>query len=66
MPSAERDESRDRELVLKHHPSISDSGRSIPMYVELYFACSLSAAGDTALFRPCTQVDETDNLAVET
>ncbi|KAL8824736.1 MAG: hypothetical protein Q9191_004854 [Dirinaria sp. TL-2023a] len=28
MPSADRDESRDRELVFKHHPSISDSGRS--------------------------------------
>ncbi|KAL8717135.1 MAG: hypothetical protein Q9225_005601 [Loekoesia sp. 1 TL-2023] len=32
MPSVARDESRDRELVLKHHPSISDSGRSsVPM-----------------------------------
>lgn len=33
MPSVARDESRDRELVLKHHPSVSDSGRaSVPMY----------------------------------
>ena len=33
-PSSEREESRDRELVLKHQPSISDSGRaSVPMYV---------------------------------
>lgn len=33
MPSSERDESRDRELVLKHQPSFSDSGRaSVPMY----------------------------------
>lgn len=35
MPSVDRDESResrDRELVLKHQPSISDSGRaSVPM-----------------------------------
>lgn len=31
--SSDRDESRDRELVLKHQPSISDSGRaSVPMY----------------------------------
>ena len=40
MPSVDRDESRDRELVLKHQPSFSDSvsGRSsvsIPMYVDL-------------------------------
>jgi len=33
MPSVEREESRDRELVLKHEPSFSDSGRSsVPMY----------------------------------
>ncbi|KAL6715246.1 hypothetical protein ACLMJK_007510 [Lecanora helva] len=32
-PSSERSESRDRELVLKHQPSISDSGRaSVPMW----------------------------------
>jgi flavoprotein len=34
MPSMEREESRDRELVLKHQPSVSESGRaSVPMYV---------------------------------
>ena len=33
MPSTEREDSRDRELVLKHQPSFSDSGRaSVPMY----------------------------------
>lgn len=33
MSSVSRDQSRDRELVLKHHPSISDSGRSsVPMW----------------------------------
>ncbi|KAL9125184.1 MAG: hypothetical protein Q9217_005579, partial [Psora testacea] len=33
MPSVDRDESRDRELVLKHQPSFSDSGRSsVPMW----------------------------------
>ncbi|KAL8725650.1 MAG: hypothetical protein Q9166_007227 [cf. Caloplaca sp. 2 TL-2023] len=33
MPSVARDDSRDRELVLRHHPSISDSGRaSVPMW----------------------------------
>lgn len=32
MPSVDREESRDRELVLKHQPSVSDSGRaSVPM-----------------------------------
>lgn len=36
MPSVAREESRDRELVLKHHPSVSDSGRaSVPMYALL-------------------------------
>lgn len=36
MPSLEREESRDRELVLKHQPSFSESGRaSVPMYVSL-------------------------------
>ncbi|KAL9602683.1 MAG: hypothetical protein Q9219_001673 [cf. Caloplaca sp. 3 TL-2023] len=36
MPSVAGDESRDRELVLKHHPSVSDSGRSsVPMYALL-------------------------------
>lgn len=39
MPSVARDESRDRELVLKHHPSVSDSGRaSVPMYALSPFA----------------------------
>ena len=34
MPSVDREESRDRELVLKHQSSFSDSGRSsVPMYV---------------------------------
>lgn len=34
MPSLEREESRDRELVLKHQTSFSESGRaSVPMYV---------------------------------
>ncbi|KAL9638378.1 MAG: hypothetical protein Q9164_001585 [Protoblastenia rupestris] len=33
MPSTDRDESRDRDLVLRHQPSFSDSGRSsVPMY----------------------------------
>ncbi len=33
MASSDREESRDRELVLKHQPSFSDSGRaSVPMY----------------------------------
>ncbi|MCJ1473705.1 hypothetical protein MMC13_002356 [Lambiella insularis] len=33
MPSVEREGSRDREIVLKHHPSVSDSSRSsIPMW----------------------------------
>lgn len=33
MSSTEREESRDRELVLKHQSSFSDSGRaSVPMY----------------------------------
>lgn len=33
MPATEREDSRDRELVLKHQPSFSDSGRaSVPMY----------------------------------
>lgn len=32
MPSADREESRDQELVLKHQSSFSDSGRaSVPM-----------------------------------
>lgn len=35
MPSTEREDSRDRELVLKHQPSFSDSGRaSVPMYAQ--------------------------------
>ncbi|KAL8996236.1 MAG: hypothetical protein Q9169_004214 [Polycauliona sp. 2 TL-2023] len=33
MSSVARDESRDREMVLRHHPSVSDSGRaSVPMW----------------------------------
>ncbi|KAK4690788.1 hypothetical protein P7C71_g6083, partial [Lecanoromycetidae sp. Uapishka_2] len=33
MPSVDREDSRDRELVLKHQPSFSDSGRaSVPMW----------------------------------
>ncbi|CAL8581715.1 hypothetical protein XPA_007401 [Xanthoria parietina] len=33
MSSITRDESRDREMVLRHHPSVSDSGRaSVPMW----------------------------------
>ncbi|KAL8768235.1 MAG: hypothetical protein Q9209_005465 [Squamulea sp. 1 TL-2023] len=33
MTSVARDESRDREMVLRHHPSVSDSGRaSVPMW----------------------------------
>jgi len=35
--STDKDESRDRELVLKHQPSFSDSGRaSVPMYATLH------------------------------
>ncbi|KAL9039162.1 MAG: hypothetical protein Q9180_002695 [Flavoplaca navasiana] len=33
MSSVAREESRDREMVLRHHPSVSDSGRaSVPMW----------------------------------
>ena len=39
MSSVDREGSRDRELVLKHHPSFSESGRaSVPMYASLEIA----------------------------
>ena len=39
MPSVDREESRDRELVLKHQSSFSESGRaSVPMYVNFSIA----------------------------
>lgn len=47
MPSVARDESRDREMVLKHHPSISDSGRSsVPMYALPPLLLVLTSGGE--------------------
>lgn len=42
MPSVDREESSERELVLKHQPSFSDSGRaSVPMCAKSLLLSSL-------------------------
>ena len=43
MPSVDREGSRDRELVLKHQHSVSDSGRaSVPMYAFSTTICAFA------------------------
>lgn len=52
MSSSERSESHERELMLKHQPSFSDSGRaSVPMYADsqaLRWADDFESTGDHA------------------